>query len=92
MTTLKTLKIKMLSLNNNRKSIFFLNMFYQLSLENIEEKKYENAFKNSITISYQIERDEKSITSINPLYEYISLSYDILNKNYKYRQFFIIFL
>ena len=78
-------KKQIIELDKHKKSILFSTMFYQVSLEKINNQaKYKNAFLNTITISYQLEEGkynkQMSWTFVNPLNRFIGLSYHILRQ------------
>ena len=76
-------KQRILILDKTRKSGLFAQMFNEISLDKLNDKdKLENAFLNTLKISYQLEEGkfdkQMSWTYINPMNRYIYLAYNIL--------------
>lgn len=88
-------KDKILELDKQRKSFFFLEMFEQNSLEKINEQdNLKNAFYNLINISYQLKKEfDKyfSFTYVSPLRKCEKISYKILRKIENIEEFIKIF-
>ncbi|MDN5094398.1 hypothetical protein [Aliarcobacter butzleri] len=94
-TNFDNFRNKILELDKQRKSSFFLEMFEQNSLEkNIEQEKLQNAFYNLINISYQFKKEFDKYFSfiyVSALRKCEKISYEILRKIKNIEEFIKIF-